>query len=78
MTTEIKNAYHATEADIQPGARFGYMVVAEVGPDNNWAAYRGLVGWSPERVALHGDKISQEAAEGLFPVMKWAGLFYRE
>lgn len=76
-TTKIKNAYNATEADIQPGAKFGYVIVAEVGHDNDWAAYRGPADWSPERVALHGQRISKEAAEDLFPIMKWVGLHYR-
>ena len=75
---EFKNAYQATEADIQPGAKFGYIVVAEIGYDNDWAAYRGPVDWTPERVAHEGQKINREAAENLFPVMKWAGLYYRE
>lgn len=74
----FKNAYTATEADLQPGTQFGYIVTAEIGYDNDWTAYRGPVDWTPEQVAYQGQKLSKEAAEALFPVMKWAGLRYRE
>lgn len=66
----LGSAYHATEKDIVPGATFGYIVVAVVGEDKDWAAYRALTDQAPEEVAGNGDKITKEAAEALFPVMK--------
>jgi hypothetical protein len=75
---KFKNARTALRADLQPGAQFGYVVTAEVGYENDWAAYRGPVDWTPEKVAYEGDKLNKAAAEALFPVMKAAGLRYRE
>ena len=55
----------------------GYKVIAVIGYGHDWAAYKGLVDWTDEEVATHGDKLSKKAAEELFYAPKAAGLRYR-
>lgn len=66
-------------ASIQPeqGDRVAVKVVACVGVVDDWAAYVGGTGWSDDKVAAEGDKLSKEAAELLFPQLVRAGLQYR-
>lgn len=59
------------------GTAIACKVVAVVGGSGDWAAYRGLADESDEHVARSGDKISQEAAEGLFPTFRDMGFRYR-
>ena len=75
--TQFRNAYVTRPNDIHGGDQFCYVVVAVVDEGNHlWAAYRGLADTSPEDVASNGDKISQEAAESLFPSLANSGLMY--
>ena len=74
--TEMKNAYRVHPDEIKPDDHYCYVVVAVVGYGHDWAAYRGLADWSPERVADEGDKLAEEAAGALFPTLA-ATLRYR-
>ena len=65
------------KSDLKLGFRFGLKVVAVIGGNDDWAAYQGPLEWPDDRVAEEGDKVSEAAAEGLFPMPKRAGLFYR-
>jgi hypothetical protein len=57
--------------------RFSYKVVAVVGNNNTWNAYRGLTDWDDDEVARNGDAISHKAAAALFPTLdnnlSWVG-----
>ena len=52
----------------EPGPH-GRAVVAVIGYAGDWAAYEQSYPdqYSPDLIARHGDKISQEAAEERFP-----------
>jgi len=54
----------------------GFKIIAVIGYNNDWCAYRGLTDWSDERCAAQGDKISKDAAEALFyaPVARGTNL----
>jgi hypothetical protein len=52
-------------------------VVAVIGHSGDWTAYRGPSDWTDEQVAQSGDKITKEAAEGLFPTIRNLGLRWR-
>lgn len=62
---------------LKTGDRLGYKIVAVIGHNGDWAAYKGLTGWDDPQVASQGDKISQEAAEALFYAPVARGLKYR-
>ena len=73
----MRYANFVRKADLKAGFQFGLKVVGVVGGDDDWAAYEGPLEWPDERVAAEGDKLTQKAAEGLFPVLVQAGLHYR-
>lgn len=52
-------------------------VCAVRGHGDDWAAYLGLSKWPDEEVIASGDKLSEEAANALFPSFAHAGLVYR-
>jgi hypothetical protein len=64
--------------NLKSGDQLGFKVIAVIGHNGDWAAYRGLTWWPNERVAADGDKISKAAAEALFYAPVAAGLKYRE
>ncbi len=74
-----KSAYNTKPGDLQEGDKLGTVIVAVIGYVNDWAAYEIEIrpdGSMPdcEQVATNGEKISQQAAERLFPVcrhLKW-------
>lgn len=61
--------------DLSEGDAFATKVVAVVGYSQDWAAYEGPSDWSDMEVARKGTKISEEAAQRLFPVCRH--LMYR-
>jgi len=63
--------------DLKPGDELGYKIIAVIGHNDDWAAYRGLTDWSDDMVARQGDKLSKVAAEALFYAPVAAGLNYR-
>lgn len=63
--------------DLKPRDRLGFKVIAVIGHNNDWAAYRGPTIWSDEQIGDSGDKIGQEVAELLFYAPRAAGLKYR-
>lgn len=63
--------------DLSPRDRLGFKIIAVIGHQNDWAAYRGSTDKSDQWVADHGDKISQEVAEALFFAPFVADLKYR-
>ena len=71
--------FHAiTHSEIQKGDRFGYKVVMSVPKHGvTWFACKGLTTWDDAYVLDHGDKISEEAANELFPMMQHLGYVYR-
>lgn len=76
--SETLNAYVEDGTHILPGNRFGYKVIAVVGgTGKDWSAYIGLTHQSDDEIARNGDKLSQVAAEALFPVFVYAELRYR-
>ena len=74
----MRYANFVRKEDLKAGFQFGLKVVGMVGGDSDWAAYEGPLEWPDDRVAEEGDKLSQEAAEGLFPALVRAGLTYRD
>lgn len=74
---EFLNPYTTRPMNLKPGSKLCYVVVAVVGDVDDWAAYAGLAGDTPEQVADGGEKIDKEAAEKLFPVCVNAGLKWR-
>lgn len=58
--------------ELQPGDRVCMKVVAVVGYVHDWAAYGGEEDETVEEVAANGDKLSAEAAEGLFRRISYA------
>ncbi|NDJ20970.1 hypothetical protein GS682_04785 [Nostoc sp. B(2019)] len=84
--SEVKTNYiqwnNANLDDLQPLARlyrfeevFGY--VARIGNNYDWAVYKGDADWTLDAIADYGSKISEEEAQGLFPICLEAGLSYR-
>lgn len=68
----------AIPARLKPGDILAFRVVAVIGNNNDWIAYRGYSDWSDEEIAMHGDEMSKKTAEQLFHAPKVAGLKYRE
>ncbi len=75
-----KSAYNTKPNELTEGDLLGTVVVAVVGAVGDWAAYEMEImvhdgtAPDPEIVARNGEKISQQAAEQLFPVcryLKW-------
>jgi hypothetical protein len=64
--------------DLKPGDILAFRVVAVIGNNKDWAAYRGYSEWTDEEIACSGDKISKKAAEQLFYAPGQAKLTYRE
>lgn len=62
---------------LKPNDKLGFKIIAVIGYNNDWSAYRGLSDWSDEQTASMGDKISKEAAEALFYAPVALGLSYR-
>lgn len=64
------------------GPRFtlleGWPVVAVIGEAGDWAAYQGRAGWTTDRIAREGDKVSRATGERMFPDIKKAGLYWRD
>lgn len=60
-----------------PGDAVALKVCAVKGFDNDWAAYQGFSYWSDGEVAASGDKLSEDAANAIFPGFAQAGLMYR-
>ncbi|MFA5416924.1 MAG: hypothetical protein WC341_00560 [Bacteroidales bacterium] len=71
------NPVSAIPVQLKPGDKLGFKVIAVIGCNNDWAAYRGLTDWSDEDTAKRGDKISKDTAEDLFYAPVAAGLKYR-
>lgn len=68
----------ARPGDLKSGDALGVKVMAIVGGSGrDWAAYQAPTDWSDRQVLEEGNKIPQNAAEQLFPVMVRAGLIYR-
>ncbi len=70
------NPVTANPESLSPDDRLGFKIIAVIGYNNDWCAYRGLTDWSDERCAAQGDKISKDAAEALFyaPVARGTNL----
>ena len=73
----LEQYYIMTDELIVPDTAVACKVVAVTGWSGDWAAYRGPSDWTDEQVAKQGDKITAEAAEGLFPTFRNIGLRYR-
>ena len=83
MKDEFKSAYNTKPVDVKPGDQFGKVIVAVVGYADDWAAYEIEVrpdGGMPDAqvAADNGEKIDQQSAERLFPVLVGAGLAWRD
>ena len=76
--TETLNPVTVQPHLLEPGNRLGFKVIAVIGHNNDWSAYRGLSHWTDEQVASQGDKISGTAARQLFHAPPAAGLTYRD
>lgn len=63
--------------ELKPDDCLGYKVIAVMGYNHDWAAYKGLTTWTDEEVAMSGDKLDKDAAESLFYAPKALGLHYR-
>ncbi len=63
---------------LAPDDKLGFKVIAVIGYNNDWCAYRGLTEWTDEQCASMGDKIPKKAAEALFYAPVARGLNYRE
>jgi hypothetical protein len=74
---DFLNPFTTQPNELKAGDKLCYVVVAVVRDANDWAAYAGLAGTSPEKVATNGGKIDRKAAEALFPVCINAGLKWR-
>ena len=74
----VIEAYGMSPSDVRDRDTFPIKVVAIAGTGNDWAAYYGPTDWTDERVAMHGDKLSQEQAMPLFYVLRNSGRYYRE
>ena len=74
----LREYWNSNGSDMEPETKVAVKVVASVGWSHDWAAYLGSSSDSDEEVAQHGDKISKDAAENLFPLFKRMELFYRE
>lgn len=61
------NPYLVSPAEVQPGERYGYKIVATIYPGGFWRAYKGGTGWTDKEVLDTGDEITKEVAEKLFP-----------
>jgi len=73
----ILNPATVNPNNLKPDDKLGFKIIAVIGYNNDWAAYRGLIWWSDEQVANEGDKISKEVAELLFYAPTALGLEYR-
>jgi hypothetical protein len=51
-----------------PGTRL--RVVAVRGDVDDWAAYAGPASWPEQQVREHGNKLLQEDAARIFPILK--------
>jgi hypothetical protein len=71
----FKDAYNDTPRDIFDGDKVYWTIVAVAGHANDWAAYMGFA--DPYSVARSGEKLDQELAEKLFPIMARTGRTYR-
>ncbi|MDI6770130.1 MAG: hypothetical protein QMD04_10715 [Anaerolineales bacterium] len=68
------NPYVVQAREVTGGDRYGYKVVAVIDQAwDGWRAYRGPTSWSDQQVAEHGDPLSEEAAQALFPTLAAAG-----
>jgi hypothetical protein len=76
MPYRSRNPMLVLPKDLKPNDILAFRVVAVIGPDKSWTAYRGYSSWSDEEIAARGDKISKKAAEELFSAPKLAGLVY--
>ena len=77
MNIVLKDPNMLRAADLEPGRGFGFKVVAVIGQDNDWAAYRGALNWTDEQVVEEGDKLNPTQAYALFPEIDRLGLYYR-
>jgi hypothetical protein len=71
----FKDAYNDAPQDIGDGDKVYWTIVAVAGYANDWAAYQGFA--DPYGVARSGEKLDQELAERLFPIMRRTGRTYR-
>ena len=71
----FKDAYNDAPGDIKDGDAVYWTCVAVAGQANDWAAYQGF--GSPHLVRTQGEKLDQEVAERLFPIMANTGRRYR-
>ena len=71
----FKDAYNDTPTDIQAGDRVYWTCVAIAGHANDWAAYYGF--GDPDTVSRNGEKLDEETASRLFPIMVRTGRVYR-
>lgn len=75
---ESLNFYVVSPDEIQPGDQYGYKIIMIVDTySKTWWATRGLTHWSDDYVRDHGDKIREEVADFLFPLMHELGYHYR-
>lgn len=81
VATEHKESlnFHVVSPDeIQPGDQYAYKIVMTVDQYGKmWWATKGLTSWSDDYVRDHGDKIREEIAHLLFPLMQHLGYHYR-
>lgn len=71
----FKDAFNDRATDIEDGDAVYWTVVAVAGYADDWAAYQGF--GPPEKVRASGDKLPQDIAERLFPIMVHTGRRYR-
>lgn len=75
--TGTLNPYVLSPSEIRGGDTLGYKVVVTVDYSGNfWSAFKGPTGWSDERVANEGDRISKVIAEALFPLFSFTNIKY--
>jgi hypothetical protein len=72
---ETLNARMITPDEVQPGDQL-IAVLSEYG--HTWYAARALTHWDDDYVRDFGDKISEEAANELFPMFQHIGWIYRD
>jgi len=72
----IENKITISLSKLQPRDMFAIKVVAVAYGENWWSAYEGPENWTAQRVALHGDRLSEEQAAPLFYAMRTSGRTY--
>ena len=73
---KLENPKSFVPANIQADDYMAYRVVAVARLPQGWTAYKGPSNWTDEQILDEGDKISEEAARGLFPAFDRSGRHY--